>query len=249
MGTSNFSIFNARFSSYLSKARRAAYTYAMRASGKGDEVSINHSADWQTPLADALEDFTKNLSWFPKTERDVIDALWMIFGLTEAYIHDVAEGSLRRSPLKWGDWILSDQGAKERKRFPLEKYDELVRQSNAEAKARMAMRDSYKTARVANRQQPSRAKASAPLSTVQLRQSNPPQSASTAVPLDPTESPTDVAFELATSLQSVHGIRIDDNRRMGGALWVRHLAADDDVARQLKRVRFKFHPTKGWWTK
>ena len=56
-------------------------------------------------------------------------------------------------------------------------------------------------------------------------------------------------FHLAKSLQSWCGIRIEDNRQVGGELWVHHLVTDDEVARRLQKARFRFHPASGCWSK
>jgi hypothetical protein len=46
-----------------------------------------------------------------------------------------------------------------------------------------------------------------------------------------------------------HGLRSEDNRRNGGALWVLLDSERSPLARQLSAWAFKFKPGRGWWRK
>jgi len=243
MAVSYFQIFNGSFSSSLSKARRAAYLFAMRSSGRGDEVSNFHSSNWEAPLNEAESELAKKLLIYTNVPKDIIEALWMHWGLTEVYVHQMAETA--GIPVEWDKWLLSSEGINLQKRFPQDGYNELLKQLGDSL-------NNHKSARKKYYDRKSPAKTLPPsrfiFSTVVHGTEISPQKSSgqeSSVP----ELQHDMALVTVRSIQSQFGTETEDNRQTGGALWIKHLQNDDAIANQLRQANFRFHPVRGWWFK
>lgn len=246
MQYSRFTILNLRFANYLVEARRAAYISAMRSLGRGDEVSPYHDSDWQKSLVKAQDDLAKNLDRYPDTPEEVVDALWMCWGLTNAYTQLMAETAAGRTPLKWQAWLNSPDGQILLKRFPQDQYEKLLKDSLAEINYAKQVHARYTNSRTKTQPQVKHTIKSSQSDPTTIAAARPSASSSGLIP---SKQQSDKILAIAESLYSHCGVKIEDNRRSGGALWINYFGSDAAVLEKLQSAGFRFHPKRGWWSK
>jgi len=256
MKLSPFEVLNMGVGGLLFKARRAAYASAMRIAGKGHEVPWHHDINWSKHLDDAEEFLTSKLDRCGNIPEDEVQAVWMAWGITRVYVGMTVEGSVYDEPMKWEEWLKSAAGLKSLKKFPLDKYDALLRKAQHERKnqdrhfvvkpIKTSTRKGQDSRKSANKEKVEIiAGTSSPVLSLQPTVHSNSQSTGIVSSLNTS----DVLLNVAQFAKNQYGVRIEDNRGGGGALWVNHLTVDDDLAKKLQAAKFRFHSVRGWWAK